>query len=161
MKLQVKPSDPLILDRWVDIAYLALYLIYAAWAIFSVVIGLPTVMTLASDAYQIAWSGTIGILCLVAAGSAALTFFYVPHMRQITKKRVEFASVFTLWFFIIVYPVLLVVRAIDGELSVTGPAAVLAISYLIFPTLRLWILHNRIQTLKPPKPQKKVTPDAT
>lgn len=155
MKLQVKPSDPLIVTRWLDVAYILLWFVYGLWGVFSVIVGLPTLNMLTPDWYQTVWSGFIGILSLTACVLASLVFFHTPWFKQISKKRAEFATVCALLAFVVIYPVLLVVRAADGDLSRVGPSAVLAISYLIFPVLRLYFLRGRIKLLK------QVTPVAT
>lgn len=148
MKIQVRPSDPLILDRWIDVAYFFQWLIYGFWGIASVILGLGTVKDLASQWYQYAWSGTIGMLSATAATMVFLAFFHTSFIRQITKKRIEFCTVIVLNVFILVYPVLLIIRSIEGEFLKTGAIAVLAIGYLIFPILRLHILRKKIRLLK-------------
>lgn len=148
MRIQVRPSDPLILDRWIDVAYFIQWLIYGFWGIASVILGLGTVEDLASQWYQYAWSGTIGALSSIAGIMVLLAFFSMSWIRQITKKRVEFCTVIVLSVFILVYPVLLTIRALEGEQALIGATAVLAYGYLIFPILRLHILRKKIRLLK-------------
>ncbi len=145
MKLQLKPSDPVVIDRWFDVAYFFLWLLYGVWGVFSLVVGLPTVHMAASDLYQSYWSGTIGILGLTAASMVALVFFETSWMSQLAKKRIERGAVIALISFIFVYPVLLIVRASEGEVVLVGPSSVLTLSFLIFPVLRVWVLRGRIK----------------
>jgi len=148
MKLLVKPSDPLITDRWLDVAYVVYWLIFGLWGITSLLFGLPTVQMLTTDWYQTTWSGCIGVLASLAGVLALLVFIDTPRLKQVTKKRAEFATVAVLVVFVFVYPVLLVVRAADGETSRVGAAAVLAVSYFVFPILRLHLLRVRIKRMK-------------
>lgn len=148
MKLQLKPSDPVVVDRWLDVAYFFLWLIYGAWGVFSVVVGLPTVQNFASESYQTIWSGMIGVLALTAAAMIVLVFFRTSWMAQITKKRIERGAVIALTAFVFVYPILLGLRAAEGEIVKVGPSSLLAVSYIIFPIYRIWVLRNRIRSLR-------------
>jgi hypothetical protein len=146
-ELQVHLSDPVILDRWLDVAYIALFASYGIWGVTTALIGLPTVSGFTNGLYQLLWSGAIGIIALNAAFMAFLVFFKTSWMRQVTKKRLELASVIALIPFIVLYPILLVIRIFYGEGDLVGGTTVLGISYLIFPVLRVWILRGRIRKL--------------
>lgn len=147
MKLLVRPSDPLIADRWLDVAYVIYWFIFGGWGITSIILGLPTVQMLTTDWYQTAWSGGIGALATLAGALALLVFFDTPRFKQISKKRAEQATVWVLGVFILIYPVLLIVRAGDGQQNRVGAAAVLALSYLVFPALRIHLLRGRIKRM--------------
>lgn len=148
MKLQAKPSDPLIVDRWLDVAYICLWVIYGLWGITTLLVGLPTINMATSEWYQTAWSGSLGVLSWIAAVMAFLVFFKTEWLDQITKKRAEMAAVSVLCAFILIYPVLLTLRAFDGDIARVGGSAVLALSYLIFPGLRIYLLSKKIKGLK-------------
>ena len=148
MKLQIKPSDPVVLTRWVDVCYVYVFTVYALWGISSALVGLPTLNIYTPDVYQIVWSGCIGLLSTVAAFFASLVFFDTSWMSQITKKMIEFRAVLVASAFIVVYPILLIARVVNGEVAEVGPTAILSLSYLGFPVLRLFILRMRIRTLR-------------
>lgn len=149
MRLQIKPSDPLIVDRWLDVAYVALWFIYGLWGVTTLVLGLPTIAKFAPDWYQTAWSGVIGLLAITASILAMLIFFDTSKwLSQITKKKSERTIVWVLCCFVAVYPVLLLLRAIDGEGEKTAGLFILLISYIIFPALRIHILSKRIKALE-------------
>lgn len=148
MRLQTTPSDPLIVDRWLDVAYVALWFIYGLWGVIIFILGLPTFTYFTPDWYQTAWSGVIGCLSITASILAALIFFETRWMAQVTKEYTERAIVIVLCAFILVYPILLIIRSIAGDVLVTGGASALAFSYLIFPLLRIRILSKRIKALR-------------
>lgn len=148
IELQMKVSDPLILDRWVDVAYAIFWFLYGLWGIITLTLGLPTISQFAPDWYQAAWSGAIGLLSITASILATLTFFKTPWMRQVTKKYLERTIVYPLTIFISVYPVLLFLRSIDGDALLTAGASALAVSYVVFPILRIHILSKRIEAMR-------------
>jgi len=148
MRLQIKPSDPLIVDRWLDVAYITLWFVYGLWGVASLILGLPTITQFTPDWYQTAWSGVIGCLSITAAILAALVFFETKWMRQITKKTLERGVVYILVSFVGIYPILLILRSVDGDLLKTGAQAVMAFSFLIFPILRVHLLSKRIKAIK-------------
>lgn len=148
MRLQIKPSDPLIVDRYLDVAYVTLWFIYGLWGVTTFLLGLPTITQFTPDWYQTAWSGTIGCLAISASLLAALIFFETPWMRQVTKKYLERSIVYALMAFIAVYPVLLLLRAINGDILITLGSSIITVSYLVFPALRIRILNGRIKALR-------------
>lgn len=148
MKIHVKPNDLLIVDRWLDVAYALLWFIYGLWAVTSVIIGLPTLTMVASSIYQTLWSSFIGVLSLTACFLACSLFVETPRFRQISKKRAEVATTIVFCAFVVVYPVLLIVRASTGELETVGATSILAFSYLVFPLLRIHILRSRIRQIR-------------
>lgn len=148
LRLQIKPSDPLIVDRWLDVAYVTLWFSYGLWGVVSLIAGLPTITQFAPDWYQTAWSGAIGLLAITAAILATLIFFDTKWMKQITKKILERGIVYVLCSFLGIYPFLLALRSLDGEAHKTAGLSVLILSFLIFPALRIHILSKRIKAIK-------------
>lgn len=148
LRLRQKPSDPLILDRYVDVAYALLWFSYGLWGVTTLVLGLPTITQFTPDWYQTAWSGAIGLLSITASIVTTLLFFETRWMSQLTKKVLERAIVFVLCPFLGIYPFLLILRSLDGEAYKTAGLAVLILSFLIFPVLRLHILKKRIKALE-------------
>lgn len=148
LRLQQRPSDPLILDRYVDVAYAVLWFSYGLWGVVTLILGLPTITQFTPDWYQTAWSGVIGLLSITASIVATLLFFETRWMSQLTKKLTERAIVLVLCPFLGIYPLLLILRSIGGDAYKTAGLTVLILSFLIFPVLRLHILKNRIKALK-------------
>lgn len=148
LQLRILPSDILIVDRWLDVAFAVFWFIIGLWGAISLVIGLPTVTQLTNDWYQTAWSGMIGLLSITACLLATLVFFETPWIRQISKKALERRIVFVLASFMAVYPGLLIVRSVQGEFLKTGALAVLCFSFLVFPVLRIHDLGRRIKNMK-------------
>lgn len=148
LRLQIKPSDPLIVDRWLDVAYVALWFTYGLWGVTTLILGLPTIQQFTPQWYQTAWSGAIGLLAITASLLAALIFFETKWIRQITKKTLERAIDGILCTFLGIYPLLLILRSIDGDFARTAGLSVLILSFLIFPLLRIHILTKRIKALR-------------
>lgn len=143
MKFRVKPSSPLIVDRWQDVTYAALWAIYGAWGLAVLFKGLPTLTQMTPGWYQVVWSGAIGILSVIACLSAVSLFFH-SKISFITKKKVERAAVIALGAFISLYPALLFYSAFGGDSDRVG-SAVLSLSYLLFPAYRIYQLNQRIK----------------
>lgn len=148
LQLKLLPSDVLIVDRWLDVAFAVFWFIIGLWGAVSLVIGLPTITQLTNDWYQTVWSGMIGLLSITASLLATLVFFETPWIRQVTKKTYERWIVIVLASFMFVYPGLLVVRSFQGEFLKTGALAVLCFSFLVFPVLRIHDLGRRIRNMK-------------
>lgn len=143
MKFRVKPSSPLIIDRWIDVVYAALWAIYSFWGGAVLIVGLPTLTAASPDWYRALWSGCVGILAFIACISA-VSLFWHSKISFITKKKVERAAVIALSAFIALYPVLLIWSAVGGDSDRVG-VAVLSLSYLLFPGYRIYLLNQRIK----------------
>ena len=143
----VGPSSPLLLDRWVDVAYAANWFIYAFWGLMATVHGIATVTDSAGSLYNFLWSGGIGTLSTIAFICSVSLFFRIPKISPLRKKQIEYGTVIALTTFIAVYPVLLTIAAFGGDGNRVA-AASLAFSYLVFPALRIWILRSRIKAFE-------------
>lgn len=148
LQLQIKPGDPLILDRWVDVAYVGLWFSFGLWGVITLLVGLPTITQFTPDWYQTAWSGSIGLLAITASIVSSLIFFDTPWMKQYTKKYIERALAIPLCAFIGVYPVLLILRTLDGDAYKTAGLSALILGFVIFPALRIHILNVRIKAIR-------------
>lgn len=148
LRLNHSPNSPVVADRWLDVAYIALWFVYGLWGVSVFILGLPTIVQFAPEWYQAVWSGVIGCLAITAAILASLVFFDTGWISQITKKRWERFVVIALCAFIGIYPVLLVIRVLLGDFVTAGAAAVLSFSYVIFPILRLHLLKKRINAIR-------------
>lgn len=147
MKLLHKPSDPIIADRWADVASGFLWLIYAAWGVAAYYAGLATIASQSPGWYESIWSISIAVLSTIASASAFSLFWQIPRLTPVRKKTIELGSVFALGFFIAVYPILLTTAAWDGDQNRIA-SAILAYSYLVFPVLRIHMLRQRIKSFE-------------
>lgn len=147
-KILVRPSDPLLLDRMIDVCAAAYWLVYTLWAILAGVLGIATITHAAGEFYNFMWSAGIGTFSLVALlTSISLFFDFGERFAPPFKKKVELYAVRCLIILIAVYPVLLFLSAFGGD-TVRAPSAVLSLSYLIFPIFRTYVLKKRIITFE-------------
>lgn len=144
MRLQVRPGDTLILDRWLDVAYVALWTIYGAFGLTALIEGFPTIQWFTPDAGMTIWSGLVGVASSVAALAAASVFFTAPPSPE-TKKQIERAMVKVIIVLLIVLVIASLTEAIFFHRAHSG--AVVAFSYLVFPVLRVHILRKKIEAI--------------
>lgn len=156
MKLQHKVTDPIITNRWVDVAYGILWSIYAMWGVLVFFAGLPTIASQSPGWYEPVWSVFIATLSALAAISAFSLFVRVPGFDQVKKKTIELGTVIALTAFVAIYPILLVTAAFGGD-QTRAANAILAFSYLVFPILRVYMLRQRIKSYK--LAQKELQPN--
>lgn len=145
MKLQHKPSDPIITNRWLDVAYVFLWVIYAMWGTLVFFAGLPTIATQSPGWYEPLWSVCIATLSALAAIFALSLFLKVPKISQVRKKKLEQGTVIALTAFVAIYPILLVTAAFGGD-QIRMANSILAFSYLVFPIFRVYLLRQRIKS---------------
>lgn len=143
----VAPWSPLLLDRWVDVAYAVNWGIYSLWGLMATIHGIATITDQAGSLYNFVWSGGVGTLSFIALIASISLFFRVPRVSPMRKKQIEYGTVIALVAFIAVYPVLLTIGAAGGDGNRVA-AATLAYSYLVFPALRIWILRSRIKAFE-------------
>lgn len=143
MRFRVTPHSPLIIDRWIDVVYGLFWSIYGAWGLTTLIVGLPTLTAASPDWYRVIWSGSVGILSAIA-GIAAISLFFDTKVGFITKKKIERGAVIALGAFITLYPVLLFSSWFGGDTD-RAAAAVLSLSYLLFPAYRIYLLNQRIK----------------
>lgn len=155
-----RPSDPLLVDRMVDVASAIFWGIYALWGLSASILGIATISKAISPGYNFLWSGAIGTFSAIAClGAISLFFDLGSKYNPLFKKRVELWAVRSLLCVIFVYPVLLFVTAFASDDPNRFPTAVLALSYLVFPTLRAYILKKRIEAFE--RAQKEYLPNGT
>lgn len=145
-KLRARPRDPLILDRWLDVAFACLWGIYAAWGLTTLLVGLPTITINTPEWYSAVWAGAVGILSAIAF-LACVSLFFLTRPHFLVKKKIERYAVVALVFFILVYPVLLIASATGGDID-RASLAVLSVSYVIFPIYRIYVLTSRINAFE-------------
>lgn len=144
---EVKPSDPLLTTRWFDVASMGLWLSYAMWAISSLIVAIPTFHAFdAPHWYQIGWAVLIGGSSLVAGLAAASIFFRIPHLKQITKKRVERDALGVFLGMLMIYHALIALLAFTGD-NARFALFFLTCSYYVMPAFRMYHLNRRIKTL--------------
>lgn len=142
-KLRVTPFSPLILDRWLDVAFAVLWGVYACWGITTLIVGLPTITINTPEWYSTVWAGSVGSLAALAF-LACLSLFFAGRPNFILKKKIERGAVICLIAFILVYPVLLFAASREGDTDRTS-LAVLSVSYIVFPVYRVYVLNKRIK----------------
>lgn len=147
-KVSATPNDPLLLDRWVDVAFAVLWGIYALWALAASILGIATITGHVGPLYNFVWSVSVGFFATVSCLAATSLFFDLgSRLRPPFKKRIELWGVRTMGCLITVYPVLLFISAFGGDGN-RFPSAILATSYLVFPLLRVYVLKKRIATFE-------------
>jgi hypothetical protein len=144
MKLKFHPRDPMVTDRWFDIAFIANWVVYCFWGVAIFIQGLPTFDITTPYWYPQAWAGAIGVLSGVAALSALSMFVQTPRLTDLWKKKIELGSLTALGAFISIYPITLIGLAISGDKGRIA-IAVLSLSYLIFPLLRIHLLRRALR----------------
>jgi hypothetical protein len=144
LRLILHPGDPLIVNRWIEIAFILLWLIYGTWGVMSLLNGIPTIVDTTQPWYQVVWSGAVGVLSYITAALAISSFFNLGP-PPIVKKQLERGSVIALIGFVAIYPALLAIAAFEGDTD-RIPAAILSLSYLIFPVYRVYALTQKIKT---------------
>lgn len=158
-KLLARPSDPLLLDRMIDICAAAYWLVYTLWALLAGLLGVATITDAAGEFYNFMWSAGIGTFSLVAFfASVSLFFDFGPKCEPSFKKKIELYAVRSLMILIAVYPVLLFLAALGGDGN-RAPSAILSLSYLIFPFFRTYVLKKRIVTIERVKKDIPVNDD--
>lgn len=143
----VTPWSPLLLDRWVDVAYAVNWAIYSFWGLMATIHGIGTISDKAGSLYNFLWAGAVGTLSFIAFICATALFFRIPKVSPLRKKQIEYGTVIALVTFIAVYPILLTIAGFDGDGNRIAAAA-LAYSYVVFPALRIWILRTRIKAFE-------------
>lgn len=147
-RILVTPSDPLLLDRSIDVFFAGVWALYAAWGLSASILGVATITDAVSPVYTFLWALSIGVLSSVACLSAISLFFDLgTRLRPPVKKRVELWAVRVLACIVGVYPVLLVIAAVSGDPN-RGPSAVLAFLYVLIPYFRGRMLRKRIRNFE-------------
>jgi len=136
--------DPVVVTRELDLAYIILWALYAWWGIQSLITTLPSISMVSSNLYSTVWAGSIAILSSIAMVTAILVFFRTGRWSQPAKKRLEEYVVMLLCGVILVYPAAVIFLSFHGD---TDRLAIIpvALSYLIFPLLRVRLLNRRIK----------------
>lgn len=144
IRLILHPGDPVVTNRWIEVAFVILWAIYGTWGVMSLLSGIPTLADATQSWYQVLWSGAVGILSYTAMIFAVSVFFGVKP-SPVTKKQFERGSVIALTAFIAIYPALLTIAAFEGDTDRIA-TAILALSYLVFPVFRVYMLTQKIKS---------------
>lgn len=108
-----------------------LYFVYIAWAVASIIGGIPTLIQAQGDTFQLLFSSLVLICTLPACIGAT---FFPLFARLELYAGVAFVSL------MVVYLYFLIQRAISGE-SVIGVSAVVTVSYIVIPLFRSLIIY--------------------
>jgi hypothetical protein len=143
MKLQYKFSDPLVVTREFDLAYMLLWALYAWWGIQAIITRIPTISIVSDNLYEIMWAAGISTFSLIALFFSGYVYFRTK-LSQVLKKRIELYAVIILIGFIAVYPLSATILAFHGDPDRLA-SAVIAYTFLVFPLLRVRHLNRRIK----------------
>lgn len=143
-RLLMRPSDPLLVTREIDVWFAAIWTIFAAWGYLAVTHGLETITLAAGSLFNFLWALTIALLSTVAAISAG-ALFLKTGLSQVAKKRIELAAAWGLVFLISVYPVYLGIRTVITDNSNLQASTVLSLLYVLVPVIRIRNLRYRIK----------------
>lgn len=147
-RLPAKWREPLVADRTLDVMAAAFWLAYAGWGIASTITGLAPITDAGGNTYRLFWGAAIGGFSLAAAFACIITFIGSRTLQtRIRKKVTELISVCALTGFVSVYPLVVILEVIGGEMGRLAPAF-LALSFVIFPTWRVRHLFLRIRKLR-------------
>lgn len=130
---RAKPNDSMsdMLALMFHRSTAVLYFVYIAWAIASVIGGIPTLIQAQGDGFQLLFSSLV-LLCTLPACIGA-TFFPL-FARLELYAGVAFSSL------ILVYLYFLIQRAATGE-SAIGVSVVVTLSYIVIPLCRSFIIY--------------------
>lgn len=140
----MRPSDPLLVTRELDVAYAVAWAIFAAWGFLATVNGLETITVLVGPVFNFIWSLGIALLSSVAAFMSIMLFFKTKT-SQIAKKRIELAATWGLLFLIAVYPMYLGIRTVVTENNNLWASTAIAVLYVWVPFFRIRNLRYRIK----------------
>lgn len=143
-KLMVRPSDPLLLTRELDIFFILSWAIFAGWGYFAVFQGLETITLALGSFFNFIWALGIAVLSSIAL-IASIMVFFKTKMRQVSKKRIELVAVWGLIFLVAVYPVYLAGRAISQEEINIWNSVIISLLYVLIPFFRIRNLRYRIR----------------
>lgn len=145
---RAKVDEPVITDRSVDLVFVAYWLCFTWWGVASLLAGVPTIEKSTTAIYEVWWGASITGLSFVAAVAAAVMFIPSTDVRvRMRRKTVEMCTALVLAGFLIVYPMLLTMAAIEGDRGRVANIA-LGVQYLLFPAWRARHLFKRIRKLK-------------
>lgn len=143
----VKPSDPLLVTRWFDVASGATWFLYVAYAAATLLSPLLTFkMAGAPPWYPVIWSiGAGGSALLAALG--AHWIFYDGKAGLLVKKRLERDSLWALIAFMCIYELLLIDVVVHGALERLAQIFLFA-ALLPLPFFRIAHLNHRIRGMR-------------
>ena len=140
-----RPSSPVIVSRWLDVAFAGLWLVVMLWGIVSGFAGIQTLNNVAGTvtSFQAVWSFSIALLAFIALCAISLTFLPAP-IPPLRRKKVELYAVILLTGLIAVYPCSLIYLVlVDGDIDRLALATI-SLSYPIFPVWRAGYLRGKI-----------------
>lgn len=143
---RVRPSDPLLTSRWLDVTCAVMWALYLVYALATLISPLQTFeLAGAPDWYAFVWSigvaGTAGTATL-----AAHWMFYDGRVGLLFKKRLERDALTAFMAFMVLYGLLLVDVVIHGSIARLAQIVIVALA-LPLPTFRVFHLRRRIRAL--------------
>lgn len=147
--LEVRPSDPLLTNRWGNLAFGLTWLVDGLWGYVSASFRIPTLSLSTPHWYEVLWSTGMTLAGLVAAFGCLSVFFKTPWISLLNKKRIELYGLYWLAGFIGIYIVLLFYFGWISPVHDPGRASlsIVAVQFLIWPVLRIYQLNRRISAI--------------
>lgn len=143
---RVKPTDPLLTSRWLDVAAGTNWLLYTAYALATIVAPLMTFTTAGAPRwYQLTWAIVFGLSSLTA-GLAAFSIFHEGKASKLVKKRTERDALLIMASLIAVYAILLIIVVALGY-GDRFPQLIFVLSVFPFPIYRIGHLNHRIRLM--------------
>lgn len=148
-RLSSRLRDPIIVDRWIDVASAFSWLFLGVFGLFYSLAHFSTLSQLTTEAYTTWWGLSIGVTGLLAGAAAFSTLFTSRVRLRIFKKQTELILISLLGGLISVYPILKVADLLIPPFQITEISA-LAVSlyFMILPTWRIFHLTKRIRALR-------------
>lgn len=143
-RLLMRPGDPLLVTREIDVFFAIAWAIFASWGYLAVFHGLETITLAAGPLFNFLWALSIALLSTIAT-LASVFLFFRTSASQVTKKRIELAAAWGLVFLIAVYPVYLGIRTVVTDNNNLWASTVLSLLYLLIPVFRIRNLRYRIK----------------
>lgn len=143
---RIKPSDPLLTTRWLDVTCGAAWVAYVAYSL-ATILSPPMTFSLAGAPswYSLIWSAGVGLAAAVAA-IAAHWLFYDGRASLLFKKRLERDALAILLGFILIYEVLLIDVVTHGDYSRLAQIFNV-LATLPLPIFRIVHLNGRIRRM--------------
>jgi hypothetical protein len=147
--LEVRPSDPLLTNRWGNLAFGMIWLLDGIWGFVSATFRIPTLSLSTPHWYEVLWSTGMTIAGLTAAFGCLSVFFRTPWLSLLNKKRVELYGLYWLTGFVGIYIILLFYFGWIADPHDPGRASlsIVAIQFAIMPLLRIYQLNRRISAI--------------
>lgn len=146
-KVIARPSDPILSTREIDVFFAVGWLGFAWWGLFSALFGVKTIVDPLGFWFSTVYSGIFSLLALLCSLIATSLFFRIGTISNLTKKKWEQSLAIGMFFFFLIYPVNIMVRALTD--SAITPNLGIALVCLLVIFYRIRNLRYRIFSYVP------------